>query len=984
MSRSLPEPIDGFEIKHEIGRGAMGVVYLAEDLTLGRDVALKILSETHRDDPAHLERFRREARALAALNHPNVATIHSLLDVRDRVVLVMEHVPGESLDRRVGLLPFRSVVRYARQIASGLEFAHAHGIVHRDLKPANVMITPLEQVKLLDFGLAKRGAGLAGGEKPTTQVGEILGTPGYMSPEQVEGKSVDHRADVWAFGCLLFECLVGRLPYAGSTAYSILAQTLEHDPDLAPLDWVSEMTPGLRTLIEHCLTRDPGARASDMGQIRERLGDEIAVVGLPTDVRMPVVTGAGLSTTPNNLPIAASKLVGRAEARRRITALLDANRLVNVVGFGGTGKTRLATELGRELSSTYLDGVWLVSLDDLIDESELVPVVCKTMRLTDQAGLVEQLQHRRHLLILDNCEHLRDACATFLKGILTVDLRSRVLATSREPLGLSGEQIYRLPQLDVPHLNGSATMADVEECEAVTLFVQRARSAQDDFTLTPDNWTHVLDICRRVDGSALGIELAAARVPVLSPRQLSERLSGDLSRVLVGRGSDLPERHRTLARLVSWSYANLNDREQKVLEMLSVFVGGWTLDAAEAVCTTESIESWEILDILGSLIDKSLVERVIHPLMVNRRARYRLLQIVREEVRAQAAPETLADAAVRHCEYYVSLTADPNPTKWPHGYSSIDPDEANYRLALETAVAREHPGQASMLIALGWRSFAHGDHRSMLGYADRAFALGVSDEVSTGVLHYLAGTAHCMAGRTEEAVSHLDRAMEITADPDLGELSIDIIQNWSIVTNVDRAELVERYARLVAETRAVSTNQRAKLLNNYIALLLESGDYDRAREAITECLAAARAGDYPQRLPYSLNAAAVIAFHDGQLDEARSALVESAQLSRRIRHDANLRAALVWLARVLSTQDEPEAAATSLGMANTVDARLDAPFPHEHDNAVARERIECTLGTKAFQARFEAGRSASDDDVDTFLRSLRSDGAAGSAAGART
>lgn len=267
-----------FEILERLGLGAMGEVYRARDLKLGREVALKTVRSPERASDAVLARFRREAQALAAVNHPNIAAIYSLEETPECMFLVMELVPGQTLTdlMRSGLLPPRLIVNLALQIADGLAAAHNKGIVHRDLKPSNIKITPEGRVKLLDFGLAKSLLGTPWGEETradpghhVTQEGVILGTPAYMSPEQAAGKPVDKRTDIWSFGVILFEMCAGVLPFTGETTLSTIALVLEREPDWNRLPRATPQR--LRDLIQRCLRKDPSRRLQDIGDARLEL-----------------------------------------------------------------------------------------------------------------------------------------------------------------------------------------------------------------------------------------------------------------------------------------------------------------------------------------------------------------------------------------------------------------------------------------------------------------------------------------------------------------------------------------------------------------------------------------------------------------------------------------------------------------------------------------------------------------------------------------
>ena len=271
---SPQQTIAHYRIVSKLGEGGMGAVYRATDTKLNRDVAIKVLPEAFRRDTSRMRRFEREARVLASLNHPNIAAIYGV----EEGAIVMELVDGQS---PAGPLPLDTVIDYARQLATGLEAAHQKGVVHRDLKPANIKVTPDGVVKLLDFGLAKAHEGndssaASEGASPTmsptlsltaTVAGTVLGTAAYMSPEQASGKTVDHRADIWAYGIILYELLTGRRPQrGGETVNDTLAAAILMEPDLSGLG--PDTPPPLRHLIERCLRRDPRQRLCDIGDAR--------------------------------------------------------------------------------------------------------------------------------------------------------------------------------------------------------------------------------------------------------------------------------------------------------------------------------------------------------------------------------------------------------------------------------------------------------------------------------------------------------------------------------------------------------------------------------------------------------------------------------------------------------------------------------------------------------------------------------------------
>ena len=278
--------LGSYEITAQIGAGGMGEVYQAHDTKLGRDVAIKVLPEAFAHDPERLSRFQREAKMLAALNHPNIATIHGLEQSNGTSYLVMELVSGETLAERVkrdGALPVEEALKICVQVAEALEAAHEKGIIHRDLKPANVKVTPEGKVKVLDFGLAKAFEGDTANDDPSnsptlsmaaTIHGVILGTAAYMSPEQAKGKAVDKRTDIWAFGAVLYELLTGKAAFQGEDVGDILAEVVKAEPDWSRLPEATP--PSIRTLLLRCLRKDKRQRLADSTSVRIEIEDAIA------------------------------------------------------------------------------------------------------------------------------------------------------------------------------------------------------------------------------------------------------------------------------------------------------------------------------------------------------------------------------------------------------------------------------------------------------------------------------------------------------------------------------------------------------------------------------------------------------------------------------------------------------------------------------------------------------------------------------------
>src|SRR5579864_2789698 len=304
MTLGATSRVGPYQIVGSLGAGGMGEVYRARDPRLGRDVALKVLPEMFARDVERMARFEREARVLASLNHPNIAVLYGLEDSQGTRALVMELVDGPMLGQRIaaGAMSCEEALPITKQIAEALEYAHERGIIHRDLKPANIKLTGDGQVKLLDFGLAKALEGESSAEdsqnSPTltaaaTRAGVLLGTAAYMSPEQARGKHVDRRADIWAFGCVLYEMLTGRKVYSGETTSDILAGVIRAEPDWAAMP--ATVPRRIGDLVRRCLQKDPKQRLRDIGEARIALD---AVTGGEADAPTTAVdqrSGRGVS-----------------------------------------------------------------------------------------------------------------------------------------------------------------------------------------------------------------------------------------------------------------------------------------------------------------------------------------------------------------------------------------------------------------------------------------------------------------------------------------------------------------------------------------------------------------------------------------------------------------------------------------------------------------------------------------------------------------
>src|SRR5918997_4343565 len=315
---------------------------------------------------------------------------------------------------------------------------------------------------------------------------------------------------------------------------------------------------------------------------------------------------------PHNLPSELSSFVGREEELAEVKRLLVNGRLLTLTGSGGCGKTRLALAAAGEALEAFEDGVWLVELASLADPSLVPQVVASTLGVREQPGrtltetLSDYLSSKKMLVVLDNCEHLIEACAELAEALLRSCPELRVLATSREALGINGEVVWPVPSLSLPDLRRLSDIEGLPRYESARLFVERATTAKPTFALTEQNATAVAQVCYRLDGIPLAIELAAARTKVLSVEQIADRLD-DCFGVLAAGGRTARPRHKTLHATMDWSHELLSEKEQTLFRRLSVFAGGFSLKAAESVCAGAGVERHEVLELLSHLVDKSLV-----------------------------------------------------------------------------------------------------------------------------------------------------------------------------------------------------------------------------------------------------------------------------------------------------------------------------------------------------------------------------------------
>jgi predicted ATPase/class 3 adenylate cyclase len=463
-------------------------------------------------------------------------------------------------------------------------------------------------------------------------------------------------------------------------------------------------------LVRDQLPPDVSLRDLDAHRLKDLIRPEHIYQVVAPDLRSDFLPLKSLDAHPNNLPIQLTSFIGREQEMARVLQILNGTRLVSLTGAGGAGKTRLALQVAADLIDEFPDGVWFVELAPLTDPTLIPQTIAALLGLREETGrpvmtmLSDYLRAKTTLLLLDNCEHLIDACAKFADTILRAAPKVKILATSREAFGIGGETAYRVPSLSLPPKDASlGDVASLSQYEAVRLFIDRAMAVQPDFSVTNGNAPALAQICHRLDGIPLALELAAARVKSLSVEQIAARLD-DRFRLLTGGSRTALPRQQTLRAAIDWSYDLLAEEERVLLRRLSVFAGGWTLEAAPAVCSCDPVCADDVLDLLARLVDKSLVVFEQR----NSETRYRMMETIRQYARDRLLESHEAETIRnRHLDFFMAFAEQvepklrgPEQMQW---LDRLDLEHDNLRAALEWSLGEGRVEKGLRLgAALAW------------------------------------------------------------------------------------------------------------------------------------------------------------------------------------------------------------------------------------------------------------------------------------------
>ncbi len=719
---------------------------------------------------------------------------------------------------------------------------------------------------------------------------------------------------------------------------------------------------------------------------------QLTIDGLPAD--FPPLKS--LDTLPNNLPIQVTSFRGREHDLDEVKALLGEHKLLTLFGSGGVGKTRLALQVGAEVLDQYSDGVWLADLAPITDQELVSSIVAKELGMTQVEGrkvdeaLPKWLKRKRLLLILDNCEHLIEPVAGLTAAILAAATNVRILATSRQALGIGGEVIYRIPSLAVPEATAGLTAESGSAYSAIALFVDRARASDTAFLLTDDAAPIVAEICRHLDGIPLAIELAAARVKVLSIPHLAQRLN-DRFKILTGGSRVALPRQKTLIALIDWSYDLLAAEEQTLFNRVGIFAGGFSLDAATAVCGGEGLDEFQVFNLLSSLTDKSLVVADT----TGEQERYRLLESTRayalEKLKLAGEHEALAR---RRGEYFRDQAQEADKHYGTGSTAAwltiVELELDNYRATLEWALTDGHDlalggamaGSLERLwldgglvvegrywvgrVQAGLDEFAHptvaarlwralarlSDGKHKRDCAERAVALyqsvGDGHGAARALLEFAWGLF--LMGRLEESSDANDRA--IPALRSYGD-------RWGVATGLNRQATIrwyrgdvvagrELYAQALAGFKALGDEDgTARMLGNLAELEFADGHVEQALSLADEALKLdiyVRSKNAPSlALTYVNTAAYRIA--QGDVNGAREAARDGLRSARQAQNTLTIAIALQHFALIGGLRGQVQPAAQIIGYVDVQYKQLESQrayterWGYEKIMAIVRDQL---------------------------------------------
>jgi predicted ATPase len=921
MTLQIGSQVAGYRIVGVLGEGGMGIVYEAEHALLGRKAAIKSLLRELADNEEYKARFIRESQLVAAIDHPNIIPIYDAGESGGSAYIAMRYVPGvdlaELLRRRVQLPPHEALT-ILDQAGAALDAAHTRGLVHRDVKPGNILIEETTgRIYLTDFGIAKEQ-----GRSNLTRAGFFLGTVDYAAPEQIEGHELTGAADRYAFGCVLFECLTGRRPFELASDLAVMrAHVLDPPPRVTAVH--PELPDALDAVVERALAKEPEARFESCRALIEaaRLAVAEAHGGAPGPVAeavapVPVARPRARPAALTNIPAQASPLFGRERELAELVALLrdGSVRLVTVTGFGGTGKTRLSLEAATTVAGDF-ERVYLVDLS-AVEDAEHVPVAIAQALGAEAAdaqaleAIRDAIGSARVLLVLDLAHVL--PLGPLVTELLECLPTLTVLVASQAPLRARAEHEYLVQPLELPAAVDPADLGALAASPAVALFVHRAGAARSGFELTEENAAAVADICSRLDGIPLAIELAAARVKLLPPQALRDRLERRLD-LLTGGAADLPARQRTMRGAIDWTFGLLEEPDQAMLARLGVFVGGCSFEGAEAVAGIPfGLDLGAVMDGLASLVDKGLVRQRE---AADGEPRFSMLGTIREyaldrlEERGEAG-----EVRQRHAQRFLELAetaepelAGPNQATW---LPKLDEEAGNLRSAMAWSL---ESGRTEVALRLGGALIRFWSISGLMaeGRERLAAALDARADVPRPVrakAEFAAGYAALGLGEFAEAEAHFTVSLDLAAGDPAAEAAARAQLAWIAALHATDGggPALDLATRSLDQARAVDDKRTASgALHSLAELALQRGETDAAVSLMEEALTLRRGLGDSRLVANSLLVLARARLGAAEPARALPLLEEGRAIAEGIGDGWSLSLALAGLGRLRLLEDAP-------------------------------------------------------------------------------
>ncbi len=937
MTDRVGQQLGNYRLLRLLGRGGFAEVYLGEHAYLNKPAALKILHMRLGEQDA--AQFLREAQTLAGLDHPHIVRVLDFAVQDGMPFLIMDYAVGGTLRTRhpAGTrVPLEQIIAYVSQLASALQYAHNQRLIHRDVKPENMLLGAREEVLLGDFGLAMLTPSTRSGSTQAMDPA-MAGTAPYLAPEQVQGQPRP-ASDQYALGVVVYEWLCGQRPFRGAPIEVALQHLSAAPPPIRKQ--LPELSPAIEEVIMRALAKEPELRFPSVQDFALALGEASRedAYGHMLPVQASgylAAAGRGAATIPHlthphNLPIQPTPFIGREQELATVGDLLQREevRLLTLTGPGGAGKTRMALQVATELSNLFASGVFFVNLAPISDPALVIPTITETLGIREVGGqppierLKEALRQKQTLLLLDNFEQVVNA-AEQVAGLLFACPQLKMVVTSREVLHVRAEHEFAVPPLALPDPKRLPDPVALSQFEAVALFVERAQAVKADFQLTTANARAIAEICVRLDGLPLAIELAAARIKLLPPQALLARLEQRLA-VLTGGARDVPARQQTLRNTITWSYDLLTPEEQGLFRRLSVFVGGCTLQAAEAVCTAldHGDGAGQVLDGVASLINKSLLQQTEQE---GEEPRLLMLETIREYgLECLVASGEMEATRQAHAAYYLRLTEEAEQSllgaeqvQW---LERLEREHDNVRAALSWLI---ESGELETALRLGgalWRFWWMRGHlsagravleRMLMAPGEVASSIRARALTGAGVLAGEQGNwsqAEAFCGESLRLFRELQDSRGIVtslwmlghvaittgkyaAAHTLGEealsLSHQADDTWGIATSLEiltstahdegkyeearaRGEEYLTYARKAADTRAIA---HALLMLGLVNFSL--GDLVRGHTLLTEGLALAKQVGDERNIAYALSYLGMVAFLQGEYAVAPALFEES-------------------------------------------------------------------------------------------------------------